>query len=60
MTPDQLRRWREKTLQATQMEAAEALGLSWGGYVKLEHGDRPIAPWIEKLVRYITRYGVMD
>jgi hypothetical protein len=60
MTPTQLRRWRTQELQATQEIAADALGMSVAGYIKLEQGQRPIKPWIIKLVRYITRYGVMD
>ena len=60
MTPVQLKRWRTKRLKATQEVAAKALGMSTAGYIKIEQGQRQIAPWIEKLVRYITRYGVMD
>jgi hypothetical protein len=60
MTPAQLRRWRIRQLRATQEIAAEALGVSVDGYIKYENGQRPIKPWIVKLTRYITRYGVMD
>ena len=60
MTPMQLRRWRTDVLKATQEVAAKQLGMSVKGYEKLEQGERRIAPWIEKLVRYITRFGVID
>ena len=60
MTPTQLRRWRTDVLKATQEVAAKQLGMSVKGYEKLEQGERRIAPWIEKLVRYITRFGVID
>jgi transcriptional regulator with XRE-family HTH domain len=59
MTPAQLRRWRTNVLNATQEVAARAIGMSVDGYIKLENGQRPIKPWIAKLTRYITRYGVI-
>jgi transcriptional regulator with XRE-family HTH domain len=51
MTPAQLRRWPTQQLKAAQEVAAGALGMSVKGYMKLETGERRIAPWIEKLVR---------
>jgi hypothetical protein len=60
MTSAQLRRWRTDVLKATQEVAAKQLGMSVKGYEKLEQGERRIAPWIEKLVHYITRYGVIE
>jgi DNA-binding XRE family transcriptional regulator len=60
MTPAQLRRWRIEELKATQATAAEALGMSVQGYIHLEAGRRRIAPWIVKLTRYITRYGLIE
>ena len=60
MTPAQLRRWRTEELKATQEVAAETIGMSLKGYKKLEQGERRIAPWIVKLTRYITCYGVIE
>lgn len=53
MTPLQLKRKRLKLGLRTQAEAAEACGISVGGWSHFETGRRPVPRYVEIILKYI-------
>ena len=57
MSPDELKQLRA-TLNLTQPQMADILGMSVGGYRKLEYGDRGIRGPALKLIEQLRTIGV--